>query len=102
MGPAGEACSRGRPADIGAPAFMRIDFVRKSIVGPKRTSPILFIEKGESQLLLQGTELDYAWTMALDQATGQLAATLVDREGARASRRDCAGASRLRDQLARR
>ena len=78
---AGEACTRGRPDDIGAPAFMRIDFAKKAIVGPKRTSPILFMEKSESQLVLQGTELGHAWTLALDRSDGKIAATLVDRTG---------------------
>lgn len=78
----GEACTKGRPDDIGAPAFMRIDFAKKAIIGPKRTSPILFMEKNETQLLLQGTELGYAWTLALDQEGGSMAATLVGRDGA--------------------
>jgi hypothetical protein len=30
--------------------------------------------------LLQGTELDYAWSLALDTTSGNLAATLIDRE----------------------
>jgi hypothetical protein len=77
----GEECTLGRPDDIGAPAFMRIDFAKKSIAGPKRTTQILFMEKGENQLLLQGTELGHAWTLALDQTNGKMAVTLVDREG---------------------
>lgn len=78
---AGEACIRGRPADIGAPAFMRIDVARKAILGPKRSSPILFVDKNDDQVLLQGTELGYGWTVALDQTDGSMTATLVDRNG---------------------
>jgi hypothetical protein len=78
----GQSCSRQRPDDIGAPAFIRIDFNRKMIVGPKRTTEITLIEKGDRQLLLQGTELGYAWSIALDTATGKMAATLADRMGA--------------------
>jgi hypothetical protein len=77
----GEECALGRPDDIGAPAFMRIDFAKKSITGPKRSTEILFMEKSEDQLLLQGTELGHAWTLALDQMNGKMAVTLVDREG---------------------
>lgn len=77
----GQACTKGRPEDIAAPAFMRIDFKKKTIVGPKRTTPIVSLEKGESQLLLQGTELGYGWTLALDRSSGKMAATLVDRDG---------------------
>ena len=78
---AGQACLRGRPEDIAAPAFMRIDFKKNAIVGPKRTTKIVSLEKGEGQLLLQGTELGYGWTLALDQVSGKMIATMVDREG---------------------
>jgi hypothetical protein len=77
----GQTCVRLRPDDIGAPAFIRIDFNRKVIVGPKRTTDITSIEKADRQLLLQGTELGYAWSIALDTGSGKLAATLADREG---------------------
>ena len=79
---AGEDCTKGRPDDIGAPNFLRIDFAHNAIVGPKRTTPILFMDKSDDQLLLQGTELGYSWTLALDQDSGKMTATLVNREGA--------------------
>jgi hypothetical protein len=34
----------------------------------------------DAQILLRGTELGYAWTVALDAATGRIATTLVNRE----------------------
>jgi hypothetical protein len=77
----GQACTNGRPEDIAAPAFLRVGFKNKAILGPKRTTKIVSLEKGDQQLLLQGTELGYAWTLALDRASGKIAATLVDREG---------------------
>jgi len=79
---AGEDCAKGLPDEIGAPAFMRIDLPNKSVVGPKRTSPILLADKTEGQLVLQGTELGYGWVIALDQETGKMTATLANREGA--------------------
>ena len=78
----GEDVVKGRPADLGAPAFMRIDIAKKTIAGPKRTTPIQFIDKGEKQLVLQGTEMGFAWTLALDREAGTLVGTLVDRMGA--------------------
>lgn len=78
----GKACDKGRPADIGAPAFFRVDVENKSVTGPKRTTRVQFMEKGERQLLLQGTELGYAWTIALNSDNGRMAITFVDREGA--------------------
>jgi hypothetical protein len=78
----GQACGKGRPVDIGAPAFFRVDVGNKAIAGPKRTTKIQFMEKGDNQLLLQGTELGYAWTIALDSDDGTMAVTLVDHQGA--------------------
>jgi hypothetical protein len=78
----GEECLRGLPDEVGAPAFVRIDFEKKFLVGPHRTTPILFMEKGEKQLLLQGTELGYAWVLALDQTSGRFSASLTDLGGA--------------------
>jgi hypothetical protein len=78
----GEDCTRGLAADIGAPTFLRIDFAKKAMIGPQRTSPIQLMEANEQQLLLQGTELGFAWSVALDKSTGEMSATLVNRDGA--------------------
>jgi hypothetical protein len=79
---AGEDCTKGIPDDIGAPAFMRIDVANKAVIGPKRTSPILHVEKSDAQLVLLGIELGYGWTLAIDQETGKLTVTLANREAA--------------------
>jgi hypothetical protein len=78
----GQDCTKGRPGDMGAPAFLRIDFTKKTIGGPKRTTPILSIETSAKQILFQGKELEYGWTLALDQENGDFSATLVNRDGA--------------------
>jgi hypothetical protein len=78
----GQDCTKGRPNDMGAPAFLRIDFTKKTIGGPKRTTPILSMDTTENQILFQGKELAYGWTLALDQQNGDFSATLVNREGA--------------------
>jgi hypothetical protein len=77
----GEECTKGRPDDIGAPQFLRIDFAQQVIVGPKRTTPIRSMDTSDNQILLQGTELGYGWTLALDQDSGMMTVTLVNREG---------------------
>ncbi len=79
---AGEKCEAGIPDDVGAPAFMRIDFAKKVIVGPKHTSPIRAMEKDENQILLQGTELGLAWSMALNVSDGRMVSTFTSRDGA--------------------
>jgi hypothetical protein len=77
----GAACEKSTPGEIGAPAFLRIDFAGKALVGPKRTARIELIEKTDAQILMQGTELWYAWTVVLDTATGEMATTLANRDG---------------------
>lgn len=77
----GEDCTKGRPGDMGAPAFLRIDFAKNMIGGSKHTTPIVSMDKSDQQVLLQGKEQGYGWTLALDQEGGKFSATLVNREG---------------------
>lgn len=77
----GDNCTKGRPGDMGAPAFLRIDFAKKAIVGAKHTTPIVSMDKADEQILLQGKEQGYGWTLALDQEGGNFSATLVNRDG---------------------
>jgi hypothetical protein len=76
----GEACLRGLPDDLGVPRFMRIDFAAKTIAGPKRTTQIRYIDTSADQILMQGTELGYAWTVVLDKTDGAMSMTLVNRD----------------------
>jgi hypothetical protein len=76
----GETCKKGAPADSGLPSFIRIDIAKMVVIGPKRTTPIVSIEKSEQQILLQGTELGFAWTIALDQNSGEMSGSFVNRE----------------------
>ena len=76
----GETCKKGAPADSGLPSFIRIDIAKMVVIGPKRTTPIVSIEKSEQQILLQGTELGFAWTIALDQDNGEMSGSFVNRE----------------------
>ena len=77
----GQACTKGLAADFAAPTFVRIDVAKKVVVGPTRTTPIVMIEKSDKQIILLGTELDYAWSMALDKEDGTMSAAIVDRTG---------------------
>lgn len=78
----GLACLKGRPSEIGAPAFMRIDLEKGIIAGTNRSTPIVRMEKQADNLMLQGSEVGYGWTMAIDMKAGTMAATLVNRDGA--------------------
>jgi hypothetical protein len=78
----GEPCEKGLPEEFGAPQFMTVDFAKKEIIGPKRTTAIRLMEKTDEQITLQGFELGMGWTFALDRATGKMAVTLMGREAA--------------------
>jgi hypothetical protein len=78
----GEACLRGLPDELGVPRFMHIDFAAKTIAGPKRTTQIRYIDNSADQILMQGTELGYAWTVVLDKMDGAMSITLVSRDDA--------------------
>lgn len=78
----GEACEKGLPETVGAPQFMRVDFGRKVIVGPKKTTEIRLMDKGDEQITLQGSELSFSWTFVLDRETGKMTATIAGRESA--------------------
>ncbi|AYQ43558.1 hypothetical protein CVS37_36620 [Burkholderia lata] len=78
----GFICERALPADLGAPRFVSIDFAKKTISGPARSSPIQFMEKDPAQIAMQGSERGYAWTLVLDTRDGTMTATLVNREDA--------------------
>ena len=78
----GAGCAQERPEDVGAPNFLRIDVANNVIVGPKQTTPILLMDKSDDQILLQGKELGYAWTLVLAQDSGTMTVTLVNREAA--------------------
>ena len=76
----GEACERGIPEAMGAPDFLRIDFAKKEITGPARTTAIRSMEKGDEQIVLQGFELGMGWTLALDRATGKMRIAFAGRD----------------------
>ena len=77
----GEQCEKSLPEDIGAPQFMRVDFSKKEVIGPKRTTPIRLTEMDDAQITLQGFEVGMGWTIAIVRSTGNMSVTLagVDR-----------------------
>ncbi|MFC0400019.1 hypothetical protein [Paraburkholderia rhizosphaerae] len=76
----GVLCERALPGDIGLPQFMRVDFAKKTIEGTSRTTPIQSIDKTPGQVLMQGNELGFGWTMVIDSATGEMTSTIVNRD----------------------
>lgn len=78
----GDDCLSSLPEDVGAPAFMRLDFAKKTVIGPKVTSEIILLDKADGQLLLQGREAGFGWTLAVDEENGEMTVTLASRNGA--------------------
>jgi len=73
----GVPCERGIPEIMGAPQFLRVDFAKKEIAGPVRTTKIRSIEKDDDQIILQGYEVGLGWTFAIDRYTGNMRVTFA-------------------------
>ena len=73
----GEPCERGIPEIMGAPQFLRIDFAKKEIAGPLRTTNIRSMEKDDDQIVLQGYEIGLGWTLAIDRVAGNMRITFA-------------------------
>lgn len=78
----GVTCNRTLPADIGAPGFLSLDFAKKVIVGPARTTPMHIASKDANQVILDGTEMGFGWTMALDSTDGSMTLMIVNSDTA--------------------
>ncbi|MBB5460278.1 hypothetical protein [Paraburkholderia sp. Cpub6] len=76
----GITCDRSLPSESGAPQFLRLDFAKKTVTSHARATPILFIDKGGSQILLRCAELGFARTIALDGTDGAMSVAPVSRD----------------------
>src|ERR1700761_46626 len=74
----GVACTRSLPADIGAPKFLFLDFDKKVITGPARTTPMLTVNKDPGQVLIEGMEMGYGWTLVIDSGDGSMTLMIVN------------------------
>jgi hypothetical protein len=74
-------CYAGEAWEVGAPAFMRVDFAKKTITGTERTTAIAAMEKNENQLLMQGAELGLGWTLAINQTNGYFSGSMTNMDG---------------------
>ena len=77
----GTTCYAGHAREIGAPRFMRINFDKKTITGPERTTPIASLTESENQLLMQGAEMGYGWAFAINRSNGEFSASLTNVDG---------------------
>jgi len=73
----GTPCERGIPEIMAAPQFVRVDFAKNEIAGPKRSTKIRSMDKDDDQFILQGFELGLGWTLAIDRDTGNARMTFA-------------------------
>lgn len=73
----GDECLTGLPEDVDAPAFMRFDFEKRLVIGPKVSSAMLLQEATADRLLLQGREAAYGWTIVIGARDGDMTVTLA-------------------------
>jgi hypothetical protein len=74
----GIVCNRSLPADIGAPKFLSLDFEKKAITGPARTTPMLMVNKDLNQIVIEGMEMGYGWTLVVDSGDGSMTLMIVN------------------------
>jgi hypothetical protein len=82
--PDGE-CLRGEAESIDMPAFLKIDFAKKTISGTRqdgtvRTTEIKIMERVDGELILQGVQNGKGWTMVISEATGKATITASDNQ----------------------
>jgi len=61
-----------------------IDAAKKQVRSPFRTAmlAILYTTTNRESLVLQGADLQFAWSAVINQTTGALTVTVADRKGA--------------------
>ena len=81
--PGASECTRLKPETDIAPIF-GIDVAKKEIRSPFRTAllPILHTTTNQESLVLQGADLQFAWSALINKTTGALTVTIADRKGA--------------------
>jgi hypothetical protein len=80
----GDACKQTTPEEAGVSDALAIDFATREVRGRYREKPMPIgnLERTAEQLILQGTDLLFAWSMVTQLETGKFTATIADRKGA--------------------
>lgn len=75
-------CAKLVPQTPG-PHEMRIDFAKKLVNTPYRTTalPIQNSSKNDEQLVMQGTDLKFAWSAIVNRKSGAMTLSVADRKG---------------------
>ena len=75
-------CTRLKPEGDKKPV-LGIDVGAKTVKTPYRTSllPIMNVQNNEESLVLQGTNLQFAWSALIKRKTGEMTVSIADRKG---------------------
>jgi hypothetical protein len=92
--PGANECTRLKPETDIAPIF-GIDVAKKEIRSPFRTAllPILYTTTNRESLVLQGADLQFAWSALINKTSGALTVTIADRKGAYVAFGQCKAAA---------
>lgn len=76
-------CSRLQP-EGGKQPVLKIDVAKKTVQSPYRTAllPILHTATNREALVLQGADLQFAWSALINQTSGAVTVSIGDRKGA--------------------
>lgn len=80
----GAACAQQTAESAGFGESITLDFAKKEAKGKYRAEPLAIrsMDRTDEQLILQGTDLKFAWSAVIFQADGRLTLSIVDRQGA--------------------
>jgi hypothetical protein len=78
-----DQCNRLMPESNRAPLFL-IDFAKQEIQSPFRTSVLrmLNVTSNREALVLQGSDLLFAWSALINRKSGAMTISIADRQGA--------------------
>jgi hypothetical protein len=81
--PTQKACNELKP-EAGKELNLNIDVTKKTVRTPYRydTLPIESTKNNAKSLVIQGTNLEFAWTATIHRTNGRFTLAIADREGA--------------------
>jgi len=76
-------CERDTPEGAEVPPFVRVNIAQKllSTVDGARTSPIANVQRANGRIIIQGTQNDRAWSAVIDERSGQMMASIGEKDG---------------------
>ena len=92
--PSQAACGPLKPETNIAPVY-GVDFAKKEVRSPYRKAllPVAHTTTNKDSIVLQGADLQFAWSALIDRKTGELTVTVADNKGAYVAFGQCKAAA---------